>query len=303
MKKLICLFTLGACFFFLGMKISGSIPLSGEQEKTYIGQETCLECHDLLTSLDKTAHYQISLKKKELEIEGCEVCHGPGSLHAEDPEVKGLIRSFTEIGNSKIISTCLTCHDTNKIFHNFSQEKHAQAGQACLSCHAIHQGEPAVKLLASSPREICFNCHQDKLARFNLPFHHKVQEGRMECWDCHDPHQTETTNQQLGLSRISEKCFTCHPAQRGPFTYEHLAVAVGGCLACHQPHGSENARLLRRANQYLLCLECHSGPIEAANLYGSKTPKFHITTHSTYQNCTICHVKIHGSYLDKHFLR
>lgn len=303
MKKLICLFTLGACFFFLGMKLFGTTSWNGQQEKTYVGQETCLECHELLTTLDKTAHYQLSLKKEQLVIEGCESCHGPGSLHVEDPEVKGSIRSFAEINNREIISACLSCHDSNKSFHNFQLEKHAQAGQACLACHTIHQEQPVGKLLASSPQGICFNCHQDQQVRFNLPFHHKVPEGRLNCWDCHDPHQTKTVNQQLGLSQINQQCFTCHPAQRGPFTYEHLAVDVGGCLVCHQPHGSENARLLRRSNQYLLCLECHSGTLETANLYGPKTPNFHITSQTTYQNCTICHVKIHGSYLDKHFLR
>lgn len=302
MKKFIFLIILNL-FIVLGFGFSFGPFIVEETSKTYIGQETCLECHDVLPSLDKTPHYQLQLKIKEMVIDGCEVCHGPGNSHAEDPEVKGSIRSFVKIGAKEITATCLICHNSDKAFHEFEQEKHAQNGQSCLSCHSIHQETPEIKLLASSPEEVCFSCHQAKRAKFNLPFHHKVPEGRMNCWDCHNPHQTQTTEQQLGRSQISEKCLICHPAQRGPFTYEHLGVEVGGCLACHQPHGSENARLLKRSNQYLLCLECHSGTMTEISLYGPKTPNFHITSQATYQSCTVCHVKIHGSYLDKHFLR
>lgn len=276
-----------------------------ENEDTeYVGAETCLECHDnMIKSLAKTPHFKASATIGETHVEYCEACHGPGGIHLEDPEIKGSIRNFVEMPIEETTSACLSCHRDDHFLKKIRREKHYQTGESCLSCHSVHQERPEGKLLAQRAESLCFTCHQDKAAEFNLPYHHKVQEARMTCWSCHDPHNTETSIQRLGHKKISEKCFECHPSQRGPFTYEHLASNVGTCEVCHQPHGSVNARLLRRSEQYLLCLECHSGQSPEDGLFGKKTPSFHITNVSTYQNCTICHVKIHGSYLDRYFLR
>ena len=43
-----------------------------------------------------------------------------------------------------------------------------------------------------------------------------------------------------------EACLKCHIDKRGPFVYEHAAVRIDGCETCHMPHGSMNAKLLKR---------------------------------------------------------
>ena len=57
------------------------------------------------------------------------------------------------------------------------------------------------------------------------------------------------------LRAQEETCLQCHPAQRGPYVFEHEALREG-CLTCHSPHGTINAKMLavRNAN---LCLKCH----------------------------------------------
>ena len=277
---------------------------TGQTNGEYVGSETCLECHDdIYPSLKKTAHVHVTLDRNSAEVESCEACHGPGDLHIEDPEIKGSIRSFTETDSGESTSACLSCHRSNSSFKRFQNQRHYQAGESCTTCHSVHQTTPRKSLLAIQPEELCFSCHQEKESAFSLPFHHKVKEGRMTCWSCHDPHNVDVSPQNIGQKSIDEQCSTCHPAQRGPFTHEHLAVNAGGCRVCHKPHGSENARLLKRANQALLCLECHSGPSVSDQLLGPKTPSFHITSKAAYQSCTVCHVRIHGSYLDSHFIR
>lgn len=282
---------------------SVDIALAAQQAE-YIGSEMCLECHDtMLDTLKRTQHINVTYSKDAAAVESCEACHGPGSLHMDDPEEKGSIRSFKLESAVEKSDACLTCHKQDARFKHFSSEKHLLAGETCTSCHTIHQVKPNEKLINNTADKMCLSCHIEKEASFNLPYHHKVKEDRMTCWDCHEPHNTAVSEQSIGQKKIYTRCFTCHPSQQGPFTYEHVGVNTGGCSVCHSVHGSENARLLKRANQYLLCLECHSGPSLSKGLLGTQPTSFHMTNKATYQSCTVCHVKIHGSYLEKYFLR
>jgi predicted CXXCH cytochrome family protein len=80
---------------------------------------------------------------------------------------------------------------------------------------------------------------------------------------------------------------------------------VDGCESCHNPHGSTNAKLLKRPVVYTLCLECHNG---AGNFGrgGEGVPlqsPAHNMADPRFRNCTTCHVRIHGSNADPRFLR
>jgi predicted CXXCH cytochrome family protein len=83
--------------------------------------------------------------------------------------------------------------------------------------------------------------------------------------------------------------------KRGPFVFEHSAVKVEGCVACHTPHGSVNRMLLVRREERFLCLSCHVNPT-AVNVPHSRL------SFQTRGDCTRCHVSIHGSNFDVDFL-
>ena len=102
-------------------------------------------------------------------------------------------------------------------------------------------------------------------------------------------------------------CIKCHGDKRGPFTFEHAAVKMQGCAACHEPHGSANPRMLTRHEVRFVCLECHAnvGATGAAKTgtLGGVPPAFHDLRSPRFQNCTICHIKVHGSNVDRTFER
>ena len=56
-------------------------------------------------------------------------------------------------------------------------------------------------------------------------------------------------------------CLACHSDQAEQMKKKHLHQPAfeQGCATCHEPHGGDNAHLLRAANVNALCLECH-GP-------------------------------------------
>jgi DmsE family decaheme c-type cytochrome len=150
----------------------------------------------------------------------------------------------------------------------------------------------------------CFNCHLQTHAEFNLPQHHPVLEGRMNCVQCHDPHGADIMKPARGLAmaRLNESCAPCHREQTRPFVYEHEALREG-CAVCHQPHGSINAKMLveRDAN---LCLRCHAqvqGPGAAGEIFIGKVKHRDFVRMGGCWS-TGCHTAVHGSNINPLYL-
>ena len=128
----------------------------------------------------------------------------------------------------------------------------------------------------------------------------------MSCVDCHNPHGTMRPAMMQAFAANEPGCFNCHGDKRGPFTFEHPPVRFEGCGSCHQAHGSVNPRMLIRQAVRYVCLECHANLPSASTspkVLGVVPPAFHDLRSPIYQNCTVCHQKIHGSYVDRNLLR
>jgi DmsE family decaheme c-type cytochrome len=129
-----------------------------------------------------------------------------------------------------------------------------------------------------------------------MPFHHKVNEGLVKCTDCHDVHGTFEKSNLRSRNDSNLICTKCHTEKRGPFVYEHTPVKGEGCMGCHTPHGSQNARMLNMPNINVLCNQCHS-PVAAGTVHGMNAGSSELTP------CTDCHTLIHGSNMNAAFLR
>src|SRR5205807_1236218 len=162
--------------------------------------------------------------------------------------------------------------------------------------------------------DLCYTCHSNIRAQFEMPVKHRVNEGFMQCSDCHNPHGTFAPTWRVGQRpRMVEQgpgnnevaCVRCHSDKRGPFVFEHPPVRVENCETCHRPHGSTNTRLLTRPIVFAVCLECHNG----AGNFGRQGVSV-LTQNSTlnmfdlkYRNSTTFHVLLHRSNSDPRFLR
>jgi DmsE family decaheme c-type cytochrome len=170
----------------------------------------------------------------------------------------------------------------------------------CASCHSEHKPRVKLKQLTASEPELCYRCHLETRPELSKPFHDPVNEGLVQCSDCHNPHGGYLPKQLRTTAAQDEMCFKCHAEKSGPFVFEHAPVKTEGCVACHMPiHGSSNPRLLSRANINLQCLECHTATVGST---AQAPPSFHNQAQK-YQACTLCHTQIHGSNFDKNFLR
>ncbi|MBY0508459.1 MAG: DmsE family decaheme c-type cytochrome [Bryobacteraceae bacterium] len=275
--------------------------------KGFVGANACRTCHpDVNRDFFRNAHYQG-------QVASCEGCHGPGQAHIEGRGDKTKIFAFSQKTARQTLDRCLTCHSKSMARSNIRRSEHTQADVVCASCHSIHKPATPKFLLAKKQIDLCGSCHAPVRAQFSMPFKHRVNEGVMQCSDCHNPHGTDAPTWRMGqrprlvaqAQGNEEACLKCHVEKRGPFVFEHAGVRIDGCETCHSPHGSMNARLLKRPVTFTLCLECHNG----AGNFGRQGDGIAVQSPShnmadpRYQNCTTCHVKIHGSNGDRLFRR
>jgi DmsE family decaheme c-type cytochrome len=230
----------------------------------------------------------------------CESCHGDGKAHIEAGGDKTLI--FKPVGLTGSDKTCLTCHDLASDRVSRHGGPHANSSTVnCLTCHSIHTSK-AIHLLSKPQLALCGTCHQTQVASFrSKPYAHRLGTGGMECSSCHEPHGRAGREMLRKTAAGELPCLNCHTQKRGSFVFQHGAAAIGDCLTCHEPHGSSNRNRLIRNHVAQLCLECHS-PI-GGNTLGSQPPSFHNLMLARYQNCTTCHVAVHGSNRDPQLLK
>lgn len=287
---------------------AAGLPGNGAQ---YVGSAACQGCHeDIFNAFPKSPHHVIETdKKKAWETKACESCHGPGSKHAESGSPDDIIQpaKLKPAANDKL---CLACHLNQPTHVGRINSSHARNQVSCSSCHSVHKDAPH-GLVARKLADVnlqCAKCHTDVWTSFQRPFRHRVPEGAMSCVDCHNPHGGVIERGMLQTVNANEPgCFKCHADKRGPFVFEHAPVKTAPCSTCHEPHGSANPRMLTRAQVRFVCLECHAnlpGPTMAANgTIGTTPPSLHDLRSPRFQQCTLCHQKVHGSYIDRDFFK
>jgi len=285
------------------------------QSSAYVGSNACKTCHaDVWFSFFKNPHYKsLASGEEPPERTGCEGCHGPGQAHVAARGGKATIaRAFSEMPANRVLDACLTCHARDFQKANIRRSEHTLNDVACTSCHSVHHSPTPKYLLAKKQSDLCYGCHANIRAQFEMPSKHRVNEGFMECTDCHNPHGAFAPTWRMAdrprmvdqALNNAEPCLKCHQDKRGPFVFEHAPVRVEGCETCHSPHGSMNTRLLRRPVVFTLCLECHNGSgFGTRNAGVDLQSSAHNLLDPKYQKCTICHVRIHGSNADATFLR
>lgn len=246
-----------------------------------VGAVECFACHDSFEGHWVSSEYHGD----------CESCHGPGQRHTLTARPMDIRYPSS--------ADCMACHEAgHATLIGWTTSAHERADVLCSDCHDTHgralhalrpapQAERATLPHASESTMLCASCHPEVAASLNLPSHHPVREGMMDCTDCHSPH----ADRGWALGATTDRCTGCHEGQGGPWIYEHAPVAED-CGTCHEPHGASATDLLA-VTQPGVCISCHT--VAQA---GAVHDPFAFAT-----RCTDCHSAVHGSYADPHLMR
>ena len=212
----------------------------------YVGSETCSACHDKQWKEFKlSTHSRIAIPGETAkEVEGCEMCHGPGSKHVE----AGGGRGKFIVNPNESPEACFACHMDKKAEFRLPHHHPVLEGKmSCTACHDAH-GEEVRPWTATSLKDVneaCFKCHTDKRGPFVWE-HEVVREG---CTTCHKVHGS--INDKMLVARDSNLCLRCHTQMDFP-TIGRVAhgarLPQGTCFSagCHTAvHGSNFDEHLR----------------------------------------------------------
>ncbi|MGZ3253354.1 MAG: DmsE family decaheme c-type cytochrome [Burkholderiaceae bacterium] len=272
----------------------------------------CTRCHDESETTPILSIYQTKHGVKgDPRTPACQSCHGDSDKHLKGnvdgkgrpaPDVVFKKGVYAVTDDKERANQCLTCHKGTKRT-NWDGGKHQIENVACNDCHKVHQPTDTVRN-RKTQTEVCFTCHKDQRADSHKISAHPINDGKVICSDCHNPHGSAGPK-MLKKNTVTETCYTCHAEKRGPFLWEHQPVSED-CTNCHTPHGSNITPLLKSRAPFL-CQECHDGPHNSKTPYagsvggiqnglvGTATTPANPGSNQMGRACQNCHSMVHGS--------
>jgi len=268
-------------------------PATSTPPAGYVGSDTCIACHeDRQVGHPDDPHARTANPRSPAAQQGCESCHGPGERHIDDPSDDTTLRKFAKMAPRDASAACITCHSRSS-HAAWQGSPHDARNLSCVTCHSVHEpASPTAHLKTAGEVELCATCHRVQANKIKRVSHMPVQEGKMQCSSCHNPHGSTNVKQLRVGNWINESCVSCHTEKRGPFLFEH-AAGRESCVSCHDPHGSSNDRLLV-AKLPMLCQRCHIGTRHPSTIYDSAAVLAK-DARIIGRGCVNCHSQIHGS--------
>jgi hypothetical protein len=179
----------------------------------------------------------------------CEACHGPGSLHVENPLAYNLLIDREP-------ASCGQCHvrgegpETvpasggfirhHEQYDELFQSKHSVIN--CVTCHDPHEGVIQLRQTGvQTTRTQCADCHFREEKYQNIEIHQLVN---VSCIDCHMPHVTKSAvgdadrfagdirTHMMAINYELESQFT----EDGLFALPQLSLDFA-CRSCHIEDG------------------------------------------------------------------
>lgn len=171
----------------------------GDTEAQYVegGAARCLICHggERMRMVAATVHGDTDNPFTPYSNQGCQSCHGPGSLHVSRARggigFPAMLAFNGEEPPQRYNAACLSCHanDMGELSGmEWRRSIHDAGGISCIDCHQGHSVDDA---MTERPQQVqvCATCHSGQIANHRRFENVGIVFDDLKCYNCHDVHQ------------------------------------------------------------------------------------------------------------------
>jgi hypothetical protein len=175
----------------------------------------------------------------------CEGCHGPGSIHMQNPQGVQMIidRDGEMCGQCHLRDAAQSVSSSDGFIQHHEQYQDLFQGKHfvldCVICHDPHQGVVQLRMddEVQNTRTQCENCHLDEAQHQDSLIH----PAAAQCVDCHMPRiiKSAAGDAEKFAGDIRTHRMRINPAQIEQFTEDgsQALPEIGLNFACRQCHG------------------------------------------------------------------
>ncbi len=241
--------------------------------------------------------------KANTESEICVFCHTPHNSNPEGPlwnrNTPGI--NFTLYNSSTSIAVvgqpdgstllCLSCHDGTIALGSVLSRPSIINFTSGITTMPIGTENLGTDLSNDHPVSFVYNsslaaANGELVDPANLNWSITLDNGKLQCTACHNPHENYYNNFLVTSNKYSELCMLCHDRNywitsshrnsnatwnglgTNPwFHTSYTTVAENACENCHSPHNAGlSQRLLNYQDEEIKCLVCHNSNVASTNI-------------------------------------